>query len=219
MLRAEEAGDVSWSKIEVGKRDRNCYRCCLVPINNNSVFGGFSFSLAFVIQALISLRHNFNFSIEAVASCNDIPKYTWVSSAYSWWFTNECFLIICMVGCTVRIFLRSSSSTRNSISEYTSMWEPLTLYYANVNGHKCVYRTCYMHAKSDIKLITFFKWCLKFYICDDERTVIVFVLFNEVNRQSAGQGPERPRWTGGYWHIAGGTKYVGNTGDCHGTHD
>ena len=44
--------------------------------NNNSVFDGFSFSLAFVIQALISFRHNFNFSIEAVAACNDIPKYT-----------------------------------------------------------------------------------------------------------------------------------------------
>ena len=53
MLRAEEAGEVPWFKIEVGKRDKKCFRCCLVPINNNSVFDEFSFSLAFVIQALI----------------------------------------------------------------------------------------------------------------------------------------------------------------------
>ena len=75
MLRAEEAGNVSLSKIEVGKRGRKCFPCCLVPINNSSVFDGFNFfCLAFVIQALISFRHNFNLSIEEVAYCNDIPK-------------------------------------------------------------------------------------------------------------------------------------------------
>ena len=118
LLRAEESGDVAWFKMDVDKRDRKIFCCSLVPINNNSVFEGFSFSLAFVIQSLISFRQ-VNLSVISV------------QLVVHWWMF---FLIIDHKAWIELVQVMTPEEHRCSYKIHIS-W-PSVLYHINMTGSR-----------------------------------------------------------------------------------